>query len=323
MQRQTCPRSWQNPENRMKNSEQPASWRAFTKPPSSRRAQLRGTGGPRFRCPSTRLPLSASPLSLPISPHAVALGTLAPPETSQNLPSRSPHPQSPLHPGHRQARPLQVPRARSAPWTPTTWSCAQGKCVPVSASAIWRSIQKKPTRWNAAYHERIHRDQSNLIPLGSRGLHPNGVELLASDRYLQKGIGLMALTGRRPAEIFFSASFSLPREKLPCPALLFDGQLKTRQAPGTSFEPYPIPVLADPRKIIQALDTLRSLKSFPSPAAVNTTTGPQLPKYVSAAFGSLDLPWKPGHLRSAYGASYFVVHQFSSRSSSARKKYVA
>jgi hypothetical protein len=69
----------------------------------------------------------------------------------------------------------------------------------------------------------------------------------------------------------------------------------TRQAPGTSFEPYPIPVLADPKKIIQALDVLRSLKSFPSPAAVNTTTGPQLPKYVSAAFGSLDLPWKPGH----------------------------
>ena len=30
------------------------------------------------------------------------------------------------------------------------------------------------------------------------------LELLASDRYLQKGMGLMALTGRRPAEIFFS-----------------------------------------------------------------------------------------------------------------------
>jgi hypothetical protein len=61
------------------------------------------------------------------------------------------------------------------------------------------------------------------------------------------------------------------------PALLFDGQLKTRQATGTSFEPYPIPVLADPKKIVQALDTLRSLKSFPSPKAVNTTR-PQLPK---------------------------------------------
>ena len=112
----------------------------------------------------------------------------------------------------------------------------------------------------------------------------------------------MALTGRRPAEIFFSASFSLPPKKLSYPALLFDGQLKTRQAPGTSFEPYPIPVLADPKKIIHALAQLRDLKSFPSADAVNTTTGPQLPKYVSAAFGSLDLPWKPGHLRSAYGA---------------------
>jgi TIR domain-containing protein/telomere resolvase len=48
-------------------------------------------------------------------------------------------------------------------------------------------------------------------------------------------MGLMALTGRRPAEIFFSASFSLPREKLPYPALLFDGQLKTLIQPlGTS-----------------------------------------------------------------------------------------
>jgi hypothetical protein len=42
--------------------------------------------------------------------------------------------------------------------------------------------------------------------------------------------------------------------------------------------------------------------------SANTTTGPQLPKYVSAAFGSLDLPWKPGHLRSAYGA--ICCHKF-------------
>jgi Telomere resolvase len=42
--------------------------------------------------------------------------------------------------------------------------------------------------------------------------------------------------------------------------------------------------------------------------AVNTTTSPQLPKYVSAAFGSFDQPWKPGHLRSAYGA--ICCHRF-------------
>ena len=39
----------------------------------------------------------------------------------------------------------------------------------------------------------------------------------------------------------------------------------------------------------------------------------QLPKYISADFGSLDKPWKPGYLRSAYGwaavcfADFFIV----------------
>jgi len=171
------------------------------------------------------------------------------------------------------------------------------------------ALEPEETRaLNEAYHQRIHRDQSNLIPLDPEAFVQKALALLASDRYLEKGMGLMALTGRRPAEIFFSAKFSLPRKKLPYPAVIFDGQLKTRQAPGTSFEPYSIPVLADPKTIIRALDALRSLKSFPSPDAVNTTTGPQLPKYVSAAFGSLDQPWKPGHLRSAYGA--ICCHKF-------------
>jgi Telomere resolvase len=98
-------------------------------------------------------------------------------------------------------------------------------------------------------------------------------------------------------------------EKLPYPAILFDGQLKTRQAPGTSSEPYLIPVLADPRKLVQALDQLRSLKSFPSPPRPLTPPpAPNSKKYVSAAFGSLDLPWKPGYLRSAYGA--ICCHKF-------------
>jgi telomere resolvase len=165
------------------------------------------------------------------------------------------------------------------------------------------ALEPEETRaLNVGYHERIHQDQSNLRPLDPEAFIQKALELLASDRYLEKGMGLMALTGRRPAEIFFSAKFSLPRKKLPYPAVIFEGQLKTRQAPGTSFEPYPIPVLADPKKIIRALHQLRVLKTFASPDAVNTTTGPQLPKYISHAFGSLDKPWKPGYLRSAYGA---------------------
>jgi hypothetical protein len=50
-------------------------------------------------------------------------------------------------------------------------------------------------------------------------------------------MGLMALTGCQLTEIFFN---------------LIKSQLKTRQAPDTSFEPYPIPVLAEPKLIIRA-----------------------------------------------------------------------
>ena len=104
-----------------------------------------GAGGPRFRCPSPRLPQAHLP-SLCRSRRTRPHPHPRPPETSPNLPSRSPHPQSPVHLGHRQARPLQVPRTRSAPWTPITWSCSHGKCVPVSASGIWPSIQKNPRK---------------------------------------------------------------------------------------------------------------------------------------------------------------------------------
>src|ERR1700736_3232140 len=125
------------------------------------------------------------------------------------------------------------------------------------------ALEPEETRaLNEAYHQRIHRDQSNLIALDPEAFIQTALELLSSDRYLQKGMGLMALTGRRPAEIFFSAKFSLPKKKPPFPAVIFDGQLKTRQAPGTSSEPYIIPVLADPKKLVQALDTLRDLKKI-------------------------------------------------------------
>jgi len=90
---------------------------------------------------------------------------------------------------------------------------------------------------NAAYQKEIHKDQSDLIPLDSQAFITIATGLLKSERYT----ALMVLTGRRPAEIFLSAKFSLPEKKLP---FIFDGQLKTRHAPGTSFAPYPIPVLA-------------------------------------------------------------------------------
>src|SRR5262249_46490667 len=64
---------------------------------------------------------------------------------------------------------------------------------------------------------------------------------------LEKGMGLMALTGRRPAEIFFSASFSLPKTKPPFPALIFDGQLKTAMLPAQALA-LPDPAPGRPKK---------------------------------------------------------------------------
>jgi len=39
---------------------------------------------------------------------------------------------------------------------------------------------------NAAYHQRIHKDQSNLIPLDPEAFIQKRLTLLASDRYLEK-----------------------------------------------------------------------------------------------------------------------------------------
>jgi hypothetical protein len=39
---------------------------------------------------------------------------------------------------------------------------------------------------NAAYHERIHRDQSSLIPLEPEAFIQKALELLASERYIEK-----------------------------------------------------------------------------------------------------------------------------------------
>src|SRR6516165_8011284 len=113
---------------------------------------------------------------------------------------------------------------------------------------------------NAAYHQRIHEDQSNLIPLDPQAFIEKAIDLLASGRYLEKGMGLMALTGRRPAEIFFSANFSLPPKKLPFPALIFDGQLKTRHAP---------------RHKLRALPYSRSGRSKKDHRRARSTPGPE------------------------------------------------
>jgi hypothetical protein len=231
------------------NAEQPASWRAFTKPPS-RRAQPKEPVALDFVARAQDFLKRIT--SLCRSRHPRAHAHPRPSKTSQNLPSRGSQAQSRAFLSHRQARPLQVPQR-----DPRRRARSLGLAPKKNAFRPALQLSRTRSRRNPRAQRRLPRAHSprpiQSHPARSRSLHPNGSRTL--------------------------------------------GQLKTRQAPGTSFEPYPIPVLADPKKIIHALAQLRDLKSFPSADAVNTTTGPQLPKYVSAAFGSLDLPWKPGHLR--------------------------
>ncbi len=115
-----------------------------------------------------------------------------PPETSQNLPSRSPHPRSPLHRCTVKFRPLQVPRKMRSDQR-FTYLALDQKRNPRPERRLLPAHPPRPI-------------QSH--PLDSETFIQTDLELLAGDRYLQKGMGLMALTRRRPAEIFFSASFS-------------------------------------------------------------------------------------------------------------------
>jgi hypothetical protein len=97
--------------------------------------------------------------------------------------------------------------------------------------------RRNPRALNAAYHERIHHDQSDLIPLDPEAFIEKALELLASDRYLERGINLMALTGRRPAEIFFSAKFSSLGKHSPIlpPSSMANSKPVRLPAPASSF----------------------------------------------------------------------------------------
>ena len=157
--------------------------------------------------------------------------------------------------GHRQARCLQVPGARSAPWPRSLGLAPKKDALRPTLQLSCARTRRNPRRWNAAYLPRAH--PPRLIQ------SQTALELLASDRYLQKGIGLIALPDAglpKSSSAPPSASLETPLSRPP----LRRPTGKLGQVPGTSFEPYLIPVLGDPKKIVQALQTLRSLKSFPS-----------------------------------------------------------
>lgn len=119
-------------------------------------------------------------------------------------------------------------------------------------------------------------------------------ELLEAPGYCKKVLGVALLTGRRPIEILNSGSFHLASdidaaiatvEKNPeitsrenpriatraqveqriaeiggDDVILFSGQAKQKDSADSALQPYAIPVLSDPQKILKAIEEIRELK---------------------------------------------------------------
>jgi hypothetical protein len=173
-----------------------------------------------------------------------------PPETSQNLPSRSPHPQSPLHPGHRQTRPLQVPRARSRAVDPDHLVLRPRKMRSGQRfSYLALELRRKPhaqRRLPRVHSPRPIQSHPARVPKPSS---KTALELLASDRYLQKGMGLMALTGA-----------GLPRSSLAPPSASLEKNSPIPLSSSTaSSKPAKLPVPVSSRTSSPSSPTPRNL----------------------------------------------------------------
>lgn len=133
-----------------------------------------------------------------------------------------------------------------------------------------------------------------------------GEELMNGRSYLDRILGICALTGRRTIEIATSAKF----EKLGANQLFFTGQAKTRGM-NSSVNGYAIPTLGNADKIIQALASIREDKSdlVTNPELFHNRCAKDLHKRAKA-FASCfsDGTAKPKDLRSAWAEICWLIH---------------
>ena len=120
-------------------------------------------------------------------------------------------------PLHQRATLPKAPQKAVIRNTPAPKSMASGRNC-----ALVRPSKRK----NSGMFFLLHRDQSNLIPLDPEAYIQQALELLASDRYLEKGMGLDGPDRAQACRDFLQRYLQPPSEKLPYPALLFDGQLE-------------------------------------------------------------------------------------------------
>ena len=86
------------------------------------------------------------------------------------------------------------------------------------------------------------------------------IVLLDHTSYTGISLGIMLLTGRRMSEVLYNGNF----EYIADDKVLFSGQLKTRESPTAKTYPFPIPVLCDANKIIEAFKRFRAMPAITS-----------------------------------------------------------
>lgn len=129
--------------------------------------------------------------------------------------------------------------------------------------------------------------------------------LLDEDDARLLAIGLMAITGRRFAEILSAGTIEPVYKASPSGRVYqryrvdFAGQLKTKEAEGTRFgDTYEVPVLAEARRVIAAFDRLRASEEGRQWAtmdsrSLNATVNKQLNRALRAHMGIARL-WPDG-----------------------------
>jgi hypothetical protein len=151
----------------------------------------------------------------------------------------------------------------------------------------------------------VFEQHSNLRPIDPDFFVDKARSLLYSGRYYPTFAGLLLVTGRRPAEIAFSADLRPVKGR--ADALLFSGQLKGRESENARLDPYEIPLLADADDVLEAFDFLRQYRTFEDVADVNRKTGKELNVAVRAAFNNQDAlnGYQPKELRAVYAESAY------------------
>jgi hypothetical protein len=167
------------------------------------------------------------------------------------------------------------------------------------ALEAFRKPPEKSEERRKEYKTTLKRDlQQGRAIQNVDGLLNLAKSLLDSSSYIDIGLGLMLLTGRRPVEVFKTGNFTDD----PTPYhVVFSGQAKTRDRE-EGQQPYSIPVFAEPTTIIHALAKLRSLRDFSNSSErdIHNRVSKTLNERFKKTFGPFLPESKPTHLRSLY-----------------------